>query len=81
MKYLQAHQIPWPNLYDDKHYDTEVGARFGYSWDFTLLPGTVLVDGQGIVRAVDLHGTTLDKAVAELVVGRMALDRGKYGDH
>ena len=70
MEFIQDHQIPWPNLYDDKQYQSEVAARFGYSWYFTRLPRTILVDRRGTVRAVDLHGTALDKAVAELVAGR-----------
>ena len=70
MEFIQAQQVPWPNLYDDKQYQSEVAARFGYSWYFTRLPRTLLVDRQGIVRAVDLHGAALDRAMGELVTGR-----------
>lgn len=70
MQVVQAQRLPWPNLYDDRQYESEVGARFGYSWDLTRLPRTILVDRQGIVRAVDLHGAALERAVADLVARR-----------
>lgn len=68
-QYVRAQNIPWPNLYDDKEYKSEVGARFGYSWDWTPLPRTLLVDREGIVRAIDLHGAALESAVARLMGG------------
>jgi hypothetical protein len=70
-QFVQAQQLPWPNLYDDKQYQSEVAARFGYSWYLTRLPRTIVVDARGIVRAVDLHGPALDHSVAELLAGRL----------
>src|SRR6266568_7600597 len=36
-------------------------------WYFTRLPRTLLVDRQSVVRAVDLHGAALDRAMGKLV--------------
>jgi outer membrane lipoprotein-sorting protein len=69
-QFIAKQGVPWPNLYDDKQYRSEVGGRFGYSWDLTRLPRTILVDRRGIVRHLDQHGAALEKAVAELMSER-----------
>src|SRR5947199_394424 len=61
---------PGQNLYDDKEWMSEVAGRFGYTRGLPRLPRTILVDRRGIVRAVDLHGAALDRAMGELVTGR-----------
>jgi outer membrane lipoprotein-sorting protein/peroxiredoxin len=69
-RFIEAKSVPWPQLIDNSGWRSVIGLRFGYSHELTRLPRTILVDRQGIVRHVDLHGSALDQAVAELLAER-----------
>lgn len=64
-KFIQKNDMPWPQYFDGKGWDNEISTSF----DIHSIPSTFLLDGQGIVRYVNLRGAALERAVAEVLEG------------
>ena len=58
-RFILGNRIGWPNVLDE--------ASIAKAYDVSDIPASFLVDREGIVRAVDLSGPSLDKLVAEEV--------------
>lgn len=57
--YIEKKNITWPQFLDD--------GSVAKMYNVTGIPATFLLDGEGIVRRVQLRGSALEEAVAELV--------------
>ncbi|MDR1810554.1 MAG: AhpC/TSA family protein [Prevotella sp.] len=55
--------ITWPQLSDLKAWDSALSAAYGVN----AIPHTVLIDGDGIIIAKDLHGKALSEKLEELL--------------
>ena len=55
--------MDWPQVYDGKYWDAEVGVLYGVD----SIPYALLLDGAGTIRYRDLRGDELGKAVAQLL--------------
>jgi Leucine-rich repeat (LRR) protein len=64
-KFIEENNMPWPQYFDGKGWDNEISTGFG----IRSIPSTFLVDGQGIVRYVNLQGSALEQAVADILGG------------
>src|SRR5205823_6318467 len=58
--YIKEEGISWPQIFDEKQEVAQV-------YSVVTIPHMMLVDGQGVIRYVDVRGEALEKAVAELV--------------
>lgn len=63
--FIQKNDVPWPQYFDGKGWDNEIAVRF----DIHSIPSTFLLDRQGIVRYVNLRGSALERAVADMIEG------------
>jgi hypothetical protein len=63
-KILERHKLSWPNAIASKGFDDTVHAfnLSGY--------GNIVVDAEGIVRGVNLHGKELEHVVEVIVEGK-----------
>jgi peroxiredoxin len=66
-RFVREQNLVWPQLHDGHEWRSKIAGQFGYRHAVTALPRTILVDQRGVVRAVDLHGSALRKAVARLM--------------
>lgn len=62
-KFIEENNMPWPQYFDGKRWDNEISTGFGIH----SIPSTFLLDGQGIVRHVNLRGSALEQAVADIL--------------
>ncbi|MHC4085379.1 MAG: redoxin domain-containing protein [Planctomycetota bacterium] len=62
-KFIEENDMPWPQYFDGKGWDNEISTGFG----IRSIPSTFLLDGQGIVRHVNLRGSALEQAVADIL--------------
>ena len=62
--YIEEQNITWTQFLD-----SGVVAKM---YNVTGIPATFLIDGEGIVRKVELRGRALEEAVAELVQENLA---------
>ncbi|MBM4046616.1 MAG: TlpA family protein disulfide reductase, partial [Planctomycetes bacterium] len=62
-KFLAEHEIPWPQYFDGKAWDSE----FIKSWGVSLLPEALLVDRKGVLRKMHLEGELLVDALEQLL--------------
>jgi outer membrane lipoprotein-sorting protein/tetratricopeptide (TPR) repeat protein len=62
-KLIRKERLAWPQVYDGLDWRSPLYRSFGAP----RVPGSILIDRQGIIRAVGLRGEALEKAVAELV--------------
>ena len=62
-RYLGAEGITWPQVYDGAGFQTSLSRIYGVH----AIPHTVLIDQDGIVRAVGLRGGSLSSKVGELI--------------
>lgn len=62
-KFLTEHEIPWPQYFDGKGWNSE----FIKSWGVSLLPEALLIDRKGILRKMHLEGELLVDALEELL--------------
>jgi thiol-disulfide isomerase/thioredoxin len=60
---FNRHRVDWPQIWERRGYDSELGQRFGV----TSLPASLLIDATGRVRAVNLRGSRLHDAVAAVL--------------
>ena len=58
--YIASEGITWRQYWDN-------GGRISTMYNVRAIPSTFLIDGAGIIRQVNLRGTALEMAVAELV--------------
>ena len=58
--YIEEQNITWPQFLDN-------GGTVARIYNVTGIPATFLIDGEGIVRKVELRGSALEDAVGELV--------------
>jgi hypothetical protein len=67
---LERHKLTWPNAIAPKGFDDTVHVfnLSGY--------GNIVVDAQGVVRGVNVHGKELERLLEEVVAGKKA---GKPG--
>jgi peroxiredoxin len=56
-------QMPWTNVWDGGTND----GPFQAAYNVEHWPTIYLIDAQGVIQAIDLHGAELDKALDELV--------------
>ena len=61
--FIQKNEMPWPQHFDGKGWKNEIAVRF----EIHSIPSTFLLDKQGIIRHVNLRGSALDSAVAEVL--------------
>lgn len=61
--YVDELDIPWPQIYDGKGWNSAVGRKYG----ITSIPATFLLDRDGKIRYRNLRGPELGAAVRELV--------------
>ena len=59
--YVSEENITWPQHFDN-------GGQIANMYNITHIPTTFLIDGKGIVHAVNLKGNALEAAVAQLVI-------------
>jgi peroxiredoxin len=62
-RYVQEEDLPWPQIFDGKGWQSEVGRLYAVS----SIPATYLIDREGIIRYKNLRGNQLDDAVKELI--------------
>jgi len=62
-RYLEKEGITWPQVYDGGGFDSRVSRLYGVH----AIPHTVLIDQDGVVRAVGLRGGALSGKVGELI--------------
>lgn len=62
--YIEKQDITWPQFLDN--------GTVAKMYNVTGIPATFLIDGEGIVRKVQLRGNALETAVAELVKKNLA---------
>jgi hypothetical protein len=64
-KFVKERALPWPQVYEQSGSRDLLGLLDTYG--SPPPPRTILIDRQGIIRTVDLHGPALQKAVTELL--------------
>jgi tetratricopeptide (TPR) repeat protein len=62
-RYLDTEGITWPQVYDGAGNQTSISRMYGVRG----IPHTVLIDQDGVVRAVGLRGGALSSKVGELI--------------
>jgi len=62
-RYLDSEGISWPQVYDRAGFESSVARLYGVRG----IPHTVLIDQDGVVRAVGLRGGTLSSKIGELI--------------
>lgn len=62
-EFIEKRNMPWPQYFDGKGWKNEISTGFGIH----SIPSTFLLDGQGIVRHVNLRGPALEQAVADVL--------------
>jgi len=68
-RYMRKNDIPWPMIWLGRE---KVLRR---KYDISMLPLTVLIDREGIVRYVRLKGEKLEQAIGRLLSGYSSADR------
>ncbi|MBI3651826.1 MAG: redoxin domain-containing protein [Acidobacteria bacterium] len=61
--YMKSEGITWPQYFDGQGWENKIARLYGVH----AIPHTVLIDEEGIVRAVGLRGTTLYNKIADLL--------------
>ena len=59
---IEKDGLTWPQVSDLKEWNSEVGLKY----DIQQIPTTYLLDKEGLIIAVDLRGTDLDKELEEI---------------
>lgn len=63
LSYLKSKNMPWPQLYDGKGWETALAKRFY----IRSIPSNLLLDQNGMIRAKDLRARELRQAVLPLL--------------
>jgi len=71
--FIAQYGLPWPQVCDGKVWDSAPADLYGVS----AIPHTVLIDGKGVVRAIDPHGEELEG----LVTGLLGVPRSAFSPH
>jgi peroxiredoxin len=61
--YLDEQEIAWPQIFDGKGWNSEVGKLYAIN----SIPATFLLDRKGTIRYRDLRGEDLYEAVKTLI--------------
>jgi thiol-disulfide isomerase/thioredoxin len=61
--FLAKHEMPWPQFFDGKGWQNEIGQLYGVQ----SIPKTLLIDREGKIRRVGLRGPALGAAVQKLL--------------
>lgn len=61
--FLEDNQLPWPQSFDGKGWDTPMAVTFG----ITSIPATFLIGKDGRIDCINVHGEDLEPKVAELL--------------
>ena len=61
--YVESQQMPWPQIFDGKGWQSELGALYAVS----AIPSTYILDREGIIRYKNVRGGDLEKAVKGLI--------------
>jgi hypothetical protein len=62
-RYLEKEDISWPQVYDRGGFESSVARLYRVH----AIPHTVLIDQDGVVRAVGLRGGILSSKIGELI--------------
>ncbi len=62
-KYVKENAMPWPQYFDGKGWENEVGPTYGIQ----SIPAMYLLDGEGKVVATDLRGGKLEEELKKLL--------------
>ncbi len=63
--YIEKEGIAWPQYYDSNR-------QISNMYEVSSIPSTFLIDGDGVIRKMNLRGSALESAVAELVRENMS---------
>lgn len=61
--YMKQEEITWPQYYDGRGWNNQISRLYGVSG----IPHTVLIDQDGIIRAIGLRGGSLSSKIGELL--------------
>jgi hypothetical protein len=64
-QFVKERALAWPQVHHEKAWGGPLHRSFGSPKP----PHTILIDRQGTIRSIDLHGPALEKAVAALLAG------------
>ena len=67
LKALEKYQQPWKNVLDPRHFDAEFLTEFRVN----SIPFNLLLDPEGKIVAVNLHGEELKTKLAEVLKGKL----------
>ncbi len=62
-KYIKENEMPWPQYFDGKGWENEVGPTYGIQ----SIPAMYLIDGEGKVISTDLRGGKLEEELTKLL--------------
>lgn len=62
-KYLKENEMPWPQYFDGKGWENEVGPTYGIQ----SIPAMYLIDGEGKVISTDLRSGKLEEELKKLL--------------
>jgi tetratricopeptide (TPR) repeat protein len=61
--YVKAEAVTWPQYFDGKGWGNAISRTYGVY----AIPHTVLIDHEGVIRAIGLRGEELDAKIGELI--------------
>jgi tetratricopeptide (TPR) repeat protein len=62
-EYVKAEAVTWPQYFDGQGWGNEIARKYGVY----AIPHTVLIDHEGVIRAIALRGEELDAKIGELL--------------
>lgn len=63
LDFLKANKMTWPQYFDGLVWYNKLAVKYGIN----AVPATFLLDGNGIIIGMDLHGEALTQAVAQAI--------------
>jgi peroxiredoxin len=61
--FISTYGIPWRNVFEGKGWQSDIGQRYGIN----AIPATFVIDREGNIRGINLHGNELESLVRRLV--------------
>ena len=61
--FIKERDVPWKQIFEPELQDGNVGMIYGVA----KYPTTVLIDREGVIKAIDAHGEALDEMVDDLL--------------